>query len=50
MAVQPGARLQVGNQTRVVVTGLTEGAQVLAPSVGAMREGVKVKAASTAAR
>ena len=50
VAVQPGARLQVGNQTRVVVTGLTEGAQVLAPSVGAMREGVKVKAASTAAR
>ena len=48
--VQPGARLQVGNQTRVVVTGLTEGAQVLAPSVGAMREGVQVKAASAAAR
>ena len=50
VAVQPGARLQVGNQTRVVVTGLAEGAQVLAPSVGAMREGVKVKAASAAAR
>ena len=48
--VQPGARLQVGNQTRVVVTGLSEGAQVLAPSVGAMREGVQVKAASAAAR
>jgi len=46
--VQTGARLQVGNQTRVVVTGLSEGAQVLAPSVGAMREGVTVKAATAA--
>lgn len=46
--VQTGARLQVGNQTRVVVSGLSEGAQVLAPSVGAMREGVKVKAAPAA--
>ena len=48
--VEPGARLQVGNQTRVVVTGLSEGVQVLAPGVGAMREGVKVKPAPTAAR
>ena len=46
--VQTGARLQVGNQTRVVVSGLSEGAQVLAPSVGAMREGVRVKATPAA--
>ena len=48
--VAPGARIQVGNQTRVVVTGLTEGALVLAPTVGAMREGVQVKLAPVAAR
>lgn len=46
VSVEPGARIQVSNQTRVVVTGLSEGAQVLAPSVGALREGVKVKPAT----
>ena len=46
--VQTGARIQVGNQTRVLVSGLSDGAQVLAPSVGAMREGVKVKATTAA--
>lgn len=45
--VQPGARVQVGSQVRVVVTGLPEGAQVLAPGVGALREGVKVTLAGT---
>ena len=48
--VQTGARLQAGSQTRVVVTGLTDGARVLAPGVGAMREGVKVKPAAAVAR
>ena len=48
--VQPGPRIQVDRQTRIVVSGLTEGAQVLAPGVGAMREGVKVKAAQAATR
>lgn len=46
--VQTGTRVQVGNQTRVVVSGLSEGAQVLAPGVGAMREGVKIQAATAA--
>jgi len=48
--VTPGARIQSGNQTRVVITGLPEGAQVLAPGAGAMREGVQVKTAATATR
>ncbi len=48
--VEPGTRLEVGKQTRVTVTGLGEGAQVLAPGVGAMREGVKVKPAAAVAR
>jgi len=50
VGVEPGARIQVGNQTRVVVSGLSEGAQVLAPGVGALREGVKVKPAAAVAR
>ncbi len=50
VGVVPGARIQTGNQTRVVVTGLAEGTQVLAPGAGAMREGVKVKPAGTATR
>ena len=50
VGVELGERIQVGKQTRVVVHGLADGAQVLAPGVGAMREGVKVKLASTAAR
>jgi len=48
--VETGARIQAGNQTRVVVTGLSEGAQVLGPGVGAMREGVKVRTATASAR
>lgn len=48
--VEPGTRIQSGNQTRVVVTGLAEGAQVLAPGAGAMREGVKVQATAAATR
>lgn len=50
VGVEPGARIQVGNQTRVVVSGLSEGAQVLAPAAGALREGVKVKPAAAVAR
>lgn len=44
-----GERVQVDGQTLVVVSGLAEGTQVLAASVGAMREGVQVKAAPAAA-
>ncbi|MFM7026557.1 MAG: efflux RND transporter periplasmic adaptor subunit [Limnohabitans sp.] len=43
--VEPGPRIQIGPQARVVVTGLPEGARVLAPGVGALREGVNVKVA-----
>ena len=50
VGVEPGARIQVGKQTRVVVSGLSEGAQVLAPAAGALREGVKVKPAAAVAR
>lgn len=46
--VQPGARSEVDGVVRVAVTGLTEGAQVLAASVGAVREGVKLKTAAAA--
>jgi RND family efflux transporter MFP subunit len=49
MPVQPGARTQSGQQVLVSVTGLAEGAQVLAPGVGAVREGVKVQPATAAA-
>ena len=50
VGVEPGARIQVGNQTRVAVKGLTEGTQLLAPGVGAMREGVKVKLTASMGR
>ena len=43
VTVQPGARSESEQQTWLAVTGLTEGAQVLAASVGAVREGVRVK-------
>ena len=46
--VEPGARSEVDGVVRVAITGLTEGAQVLAASVGAVREGVKVKTAAAA--
>ena len=46
--VQAGARSESDGVVRVAVTGLTEGAQVLAGSVGAVREGVQVKAAAAA--
>ncbi len=49
VAVTLGARTQVEGQTLVVVSDLPEGTQVLAASVGAMREGVPVKAAPAAA-
>ncbi len=49
VAVILGERVQVDGQTLVVVSGLAEGTQVLAASVGAMREGVQVKAAPAAA-
>ncbi len=41
-----GERVQRDGQTLVVVSGLVEGTQVLAASVGAMREGVSVKTAA----
>ena len=46
--VTPGERSEAGGLPRVAVSGLSEGAQVLAGSVGAVREGVKVKTASAA--
>lgn len=49
LAVTPGARVQVDGQTLVVVSDLPEGTQVLAATVGAMREGVQVKPAPAAA-
>lgn len=49
VGVSLGERVQVDGQTLVVVSGLPEGTPVLASSVGAMREGVQVKAAAAAA-
>ena len=48
VTVQPGARSELDGSASVAVSGLSEGARVLAASVGAVREGVKVK--SVAAR
>jgi RND family efflux transporter MFP subunit len=48
VTVQPGARSESGDQTLLAVTGLAEGAQVLAASVGAVREGVRVKFTASA--
>ncbi len=48
VTVQPGARSESGDQTLLAVTGLAEGAQVLAASVGAVREGVQVKFTASA--
>lgn len=47
--VMLGPRAQVEGQMLVSVSGLAEGAQVLAASVGAMREGVQVKTSSAQA-
>jgi len=44
--VQTGARSEIDGEMWVAVTGVPEGAQVLAASVGAVREGVQVKAAA----
>jgi len=41
--VKTGARTEVQGQTLVAIEGLSEGAQVLAGSAGAVREGVQVK-------
>ena len=43
VTVKTGARTEVQGQTLVAVEGLREGAQVLAGSAGAVREGVQVK-------
>ncbi len=43
ISVKPGARTEGQVQTLVAVEGLSEGAQVLSASVGALREGVQVK-------
>ena len=43
--VQTGARSEVEGEMWVAVSGVPEGAQVLAASVGAVREGVQVKTA-----
>jgi RND family efflux transporter MFP subunit len=46
--VQMGARAEGEGSTRVAVQGLAEGSLVLAGSVGAVREGVKVKLPASA--
>lgn len=46
--VQPGARSEQDDTVRVAVTGLSEGAQVLAGPVGLVREGTRVKLAAAA--
>lgn len=43
ITVQPGVRSQGERQSLVAVTGLPEGAQVLAGSVGPVREGIQVR-------
>jgi len=48
VSVEPGERSESGGTVRVAVKGLSEGTQVLAGSVGAVREGVKVKTAAAA--
>ena len=49
-SVQLGARSLLNGQTWVAIThGLSEGAQVLAASVGLLREGTEVRTATTAA-
>jgi RND family efflux transporter MFP subunit len=42
ITVQPGARSEGGRESLLAVSGLSAGAQVLAGSVGAVREGVAV--------
>lgn len=44
--VQTGARSEIEGEMWVAVTGVPEGAQVLAASVGAVREGVQVNTAA----
>ncbi len=46
--VKLGARSEVRGQTLVAVEGLSEGAQVLTASAGALREGVQIKITATA--
>ncbi|PUE20139.1 efflux RND transporter periplasmic adaptor subunit [Limnohabitans sp. WS1] len=43
ITVQPGVRSEGDRQSLVAVTGVSEGAQVLAGSLGAVREGVQVQ-------
>ncbi len=43
ITVQPGVRSEGERQSLVAVTGVSEGAQVLSGSVGAVREGAQVK-------
>jgi len=46
VTVQTGARSEIDGEMWVAVTGVPEGAQVLAASVGTVREGVQVKTAA----
>ena len=46
VTVEPGVRSESDGVVRVAVTGLSEGAQVLAATVGALREGVPVRTAT----
>jgi hypothetical protein len=43
ITVQPGVRSEGDHQSLVAVIGVSEGAQVLAGSLGAVREGVQVQ-------
>lgn len=49
ITVQTGVRSQGDRQSLVAVTGLSEGAQVLAGSVGPVREGIQVRFTAAAA-
>lgn len=49
ITVQTGVRSQGERQSLVAVTGLSEGAQVLAGSVGPVREGIQVRFTAAAA-
>lgn len=46
LAVQPGARGEADGETYIAVTGLPANAQVLAGSVGVVREGTQIKLAT----
>jgi RND family efflux transporter MFP subunit len=48
LQVQPGLKAQLGQQSWVALDGLAEGTQVVVGSIGALREGTRIKLASAA--